>query len=211
MKWYLIIFGLIIFPVHFFGQDTKKHIIDEFTISANRSALQDDNSENRFGFGLGIYHAFLRDEKLDLITGIEFNHTNQLQKYVYQHHFSHWTDVNYTTNSISIPYGLRLNLYKNMKIFIESGGYIDLIVNSKQEGTFHYYPPMILREEYLRNMDLELQNTVGIYFGLGLKIPVYKRLMIIKANYKHGLIPLYSEPENIFNRYFSLHVGIKLN
>lgn len=208
---YLFISGLLVLSVQSTGQNSKRYLIDEYTLSVNRTLIQNSNTENRSGFGFGIYHLFLRHDILNLIAGLELNQTTQVQEYISEHHFSHWTDVKYTTNCISIPYGLRLNFDRKPKIFIESGGYIDMVFDSKQEGTYHYYPPVIKREDYLRNMDLELKNTVGLYLGVGIKIPVSKYLMIIKINYKHGLNPLYADPENIYNRYLNLTVGIKLN
>ena len=70
MKHCIIIFGLIFLIGKVSnGQDSNDFFLDEFHISLNRTDLQDDNTEDRYGFGLGAYHSFMSDKKLNLIFG----------------------------------------------------------------------------------------------------------------------------------------------
>lgn len=56
-----------------------------------------------------------------------------------------------------------------------------------------------------------LSNSIGIYVGLGVRIPISGFELILKPNYKFGINQLYSYQDNILNRYFRINLGIKIN
>jgi hypothetical protein len=141
-KYFLLVIGLIIvISIQSFGQNKKKFFFDEFNISINRTNLKNENTEDRFGFGFGIYHSFMSDKKINLIFGFEFNRTRQFKIRMYEGHFAHSSDLTYKINCLSIPIGVRYNLGHKIKIFVEAGGYADLILSSHRKGTMHTYPP----------------------------------------------------------------------
>ena len=50
--------ALVFLFANSYGQESRKHILDEFTFSINRSRVADHYTEDRWGFGLGAYHSF---------------------------------------------------------------------------------------------------------------------------------------------------------
>ena len=48
--------ALVFLFANSYGQESRKHILDEFTFSVNRSRVSDNNTEDRWGFGFGVYY-----------------------------------------------------------------------------------------------------------------------------------------------------------
>lgn len=215
MRFFALILIFIVISIFASGQDSVKFFFNEFTISANRTNMKDDNTEDRYGFGFGAYHSFFPDKIVNLIPGFEYNRTSQLKKSIYEGHFANATDLTYTLNCISVPVGLRINIGKKTKFFAETGGYADITISSNRKGTFHtYYPDSnyhVVYKDYQIDQKAGLLNSFGLYFGIGLRIPIYKYELIIKSDYKRGLNNLDTYMANIYNTYFRLAVGLKIN
>lgn len=208
MRSAILIFGVFCLPgKESMGQYTNKFLFDEFSVSVNRTNVQDDNTEDIFGFGLGVYRGFMADKMLNVMVGLEFNRTSQFKKFMYESHSSHSAEVTYSLNCISIPVGLRVNVGSKTKFFIEAGGFGDLAISSNRSGTLHgpdvFTPP--------KDFDKKagLSPTVGIYFGMGMRIPISRFELVVKPEYKLGLTKLYSGYDDIYNRYFRLSFGLK--
>jgi len=216
MKHYLIISGLFCCLIQVsYGQDSIDFFFKEFNVSVNRTTLQGANSENRYGFGLGAYHSLLPDKKINIVFGFEYNRTSQYIKFMYEGHFAHATDLTYNINCFSVPLGFRLNIGSKKRLFVETGGYVDLMINSNRVGTMHTYSPdennQINYTKTEIDEKVQLSNAVGLYVGLGVLIPISKIKLIIKPDYKFGINELYSYQDVIFNRYFRINIGIKIN
>ena len=216
MKPSTLIFGLIcILSKVSYGQDSNGFFCDEFNVSVNRTTLQDENTEDRSGFGLGVYHSFMSDKKLNLVFGFEYNRTSQYKKTMYEGHFAHATDLTYNLNCISIPIGFRINIGSKTKVLIETGGFADLMINSNRTGTLHTYFPDENNQVNYTESEIDekagLSNSVGFYIGLGVRIPIAGFGLIIKPDYKSGFNKLYSYQDDIFNRYFRINIGLKIN
>lgn len=215
MKLKMMIFGLICFWGKISnGQDSNSVIFDEFLISANRTVLQDRNTEDRFGFGLGVYHSFLPAKKLNIVLGLEYNRTGQFKKSMYDGHFANAANVTYSLNCVSIPLGLRANMGSKTKMFIEMGGFADLVVYSNRTGTMHEFMPVVDNQygDIVSKIDenARLSNTTGIYFGVGVRIPISKYELVVKSDYKYGINKLYSDMGEILNRNFRISIGLKI-
>ncbi|PKP07817.1 MAG: hypothetical protein CVU08_16005 [Bacteroidetes bacterium HGW-Bacteroidetes-3] len=215
MKHCIIIFGLIFLIGKVSnGQDSNDFFLDEFHISLNRTNLQDDNTEDRYGFGLGAYHSFMSDKKLNLVFGLEYNRTSQIKKNMYEGHFANATDLTYSLNCISVPVGLRLNIGSKTKVFIETGGFADLVIISNRTGTMHTYFPDENNEIDYTDTKIDekagLSNSFGFYVGLGVRVPMSRFDLIVKPDYKFGINKLYSNQDDIFNRYFRINIGLKI-
>ena len=78
---------------------------------------------------------------VNLTFGVEYNRTNQFKKSMYLGHYAHSTDITYNLNMISFPVGVRLNVGKKIKVFLEGGGYADLMIKSTSKGILHTYLP----------------------------------------------------------------------
>jgi len=215
MKQLFLVLGLIIILSKVScGQNVVSFFFDEFAISVNRSVNTGKDAEGLYGFGLGVYHSFRSDKKLNIITGIEYNRTSQFFDSMYEGHFAHATDLTYIINCFSIPAGLRINFDSNLKVFIETGAFADLVFNSNRTGTMHSYLPddnnqMNYTEQEI-DQKVKLSDSFGFYLGLGIRIPVSKFEVIVKPDYKFGINELYSYQEAIFSRYFRLNIGLKI-
>jgi len=215
-KLFFIILSLT--SVQIFGQHDSSFFFNEFSISANRTNLEGDDIENRIGFGIGAYHNFMSERKVNIIFGFEYNRTSYFNKYLYYGHFSDLKDITYHINSLSIPTTARLIIGHKIKYFIDAGVFIDLHIISKMKGTMHElqpypypHPPVSTTYEFKDRMNVDPLN-VGPSFGIGLQLPVNKFKVNIKADYKHGIIEVLDGTYGykILNRYFRVIIGLKI-
>lgn len=216
MKIRIVTFGFTLFVGQVSsGQDSNDFFFDELHISLNRTHLQDNNTEDRYGFGIGAYHLFLSDQKVNLVLGLEYNRISQVKKSIYEGHFAHATDLTYTLDCFSVPIGLRYNMGSKTKFFIETGGFADMVISSRRSGTLHTYLPdennQIKHTTTAIDEQAELSNSFGIYFGLGIRIPIANFELIVKPDYKWAMNKLYSNQDVLFNRYFRINIGLKIN
>lgn len=211
MKYCILIISLIFFFGKVSnGQNSAKFIFNEFQISLNRTTLQNDNTEDRYGFGLGVYHSFLSDKRINILFGFEYNRTSQFKKTMDEGHFQNATDLTYNLNYLSVPVGFRFNIGSETKLFLETGGYADFLINANRTGTMYTYLPYEDTEtETEIDEKVKLSNSIGLSFGLGVRIPISKFELIVKPDYKFGINKL--DSENILNRYFRINIGLKLN
>ena len=213
LKYGLFFFLLIPLCNSLYAQDVNEWFFDEASISFNRTNLADDNTENRNGFGLGVYHSFFADKTVNLIFGVEYNRTNQFKRSMYEGHYATATDLTYHLNMASFPVGGRLNIGKKFKVFIEAGGYADLMLKSTRTGFMHTYFPdendQIVYKTYPIDEKAKLNSVMGVYSGLGVRIPVYSFEVVIKGDYKLGLQDLYSFMDSINNTYWRISIGIR--
>jgi hypothetical protein len=196
-----------------YAQDVNELFFDEASVSFNRTNLADDNTENRNGFGLGVYHSFFADNMLNLTFGVEYNRTNQFKKSMYEGHYATATDLTYHLNMASFPVGARLNFGKKIKFFIDAGGYADLMIKSTRKGTMHTYFPddndQVVHKTFPIDEKAKLSSVLGVYSGLGIRIPVASFEMVIKGDYRLGLQDLYSYMDAINNTYWRISLGIR--
>jgi hypothetical protein len=209
----LFFFLLILLDNSLYAQDVNEWFFDEASISFNRTNLVDENTENKNGFGLGVYHSFFADKMANLIFGIEYNRTNQFKKSMYEGHYATATDLTYHLNMASFPLGGRLNIGGKIKLFIEAGGYADLMLKSTRTGFMQTYFPdengQIVNKTYPIDEKAKLSSVMGVYSGLGIRIPVSTFEVVIKGDYKLGLQDLYSYVDSITNTYWRISVGIR--
>jgi hypothetical protein len=209
------LFFLLMIPLcnSLFAQDVNELFFDEVSLSFNRTNLADNNTENRSGFGVGVYHSFFAAKMANLVFGIEYNRTAQFKKLMYEGHYAHTTDLTYHLNMASFPVGARVNFGKRIKVFIEAGGYADLMLKSTREGTMHTYFPdendQIVYKDYPINEKAKLSSVMGVYSGSGVRIPVSSFELVIKGDYKLGLQDLYSYIDTINNIYWRISIGIR--
>jgi hypothetical protein len=194
------------------GQRENSYFINEFSLSVNRTMLYDDNTENRFGFGGGVYGTFLAKKKINILTGMEYNMTSQFKNEMYEGHYAYSTNVTYFLANISLPVTARINVGKKIKFFVEAGAFIDMCVGSRREGTMHTYHMednyhfVYTEHTFSGGGDCATFNY-GPSCGIGLKIPVSKHELLFKTDYKCGLYVLYDYLDQIENRYLRIMVG----
>jgi hypothetical protein len=212
VKKLIISFTAILISSVLFSQDQPRFSLDEVSISLNRTFVENNNTDGRFGFGAGIYHLFLEEKSLNVLIGLEYNYTVQYKKFGLVSHFSYSEDLTYHINSLSFPIGLRVNFGKKTRFFIESGGYADFTLYSTLKGTsYSYYPDSLYHVNYIVqhfNEQAGLNNSYGIYMGLGVSIPLSKFEILIKSDYKFGLNNVDINYEEFYNRYIRLLIGL---
>lgn len=209
---YLIAFTL---PLISLSQEKWSILPDEFILSGNRTFVE---GEGRFGFGAGMYHAFLKGHRLSIIPGLEYNRTACFYDYEYNDKWSHNEDVTYHFNYLTIPIGLRVNFGKKINIFLESGGFVDFPLYTKTQGTNYYAFPVFDEDSVYIESGQEVfdrkissNTSVGVYFGGGVIIPSSKVDWIIKADYKYGLTETFEPGYNSDkSRYVRFMLGVRL-
>ncbi len=209
----LITLGLIGIFIKISGQDSGYFSFDEYSISFNRSTLHNDNTENRNGFGFGANHLFRSDKKINLVFGLEFNRTSQFMKSMYEGHFANSTDLTYSMNCFSVPLRWRLNIGSKSNVYIETGVFADMVINSKKKGTMHIYDysenSPIFHTETQYNERADLSSSFGLHGGFGIRVPFSSFECFINPDYKFGINKIYSYHDDIFNRYFRVNIGLK--
>jgi hypothetical protein len=189
--------------------------LNEFSLSVNNTTLRKNGAEDGFGFGLGVYHCFMKQRRVNIIWGLEFNLTNQYWDHMYAGRFSTDYDVTMAMGSLSAPLAARINFGKKIKFFIEPGTFLDLPVSSRVRAT---------RVSYILDQDMHISGrdtteytgkganfvNYGFSMGIGLRIPVKKYELFIKTEYKYGFNKDNYNYKEISNCYLRLMLGFKI-
>lgn len=218
MKIWNVILINIFFVSQVSGQKDSSFFFNEFSLSINQTNITKGRTVDRLGFGMGAYHSFKTEKKINLSFGFEFNRTSQFIEKMYDGHVANSTDITFYANSISIPLMVRLNLGKKTKLYFETGVFLDLNYSARRKGIMHTYNPTQNNQwvyvEYNFNEKTGVSKlNFGPSIGTGLKIPILKHELIFKIDYKFGIIPLVgSEPggDPIINSYLRLMLGFKI-
>lgn len=211
MKNYALLTFFILSSLITSGQKDTTFFFDEFRLSANRTCLKDDNTNNLFGFGIGVYHNFIADRKVNLIFGFEYNRTSQFVKYQYEGHYQNSKDITFHLNSLSIPLTARLNIGQTIKCFIDAGAFLDLNIGARSKGTRYTSLPNQNTQEVQYNEKSDFSSlNYGPSLGFGLKIPIEKHEIIFKSDYKFGLNVQTGSMDEIYNSYLRLLIGLKI-
>jgi len=188
---------------------------NEFSFSVNYTTLKKTGAEDRLGFGLGVYHCFMNQRRVNIIWGLEFNLTNQYWDHMYVSRFSTDYDATLAMGSLSAPLAARINFGKKIKFFIEPGTFLDIPIFTYSKGTNITY-------KFGQNMQTYTIDTTaykgkgayflnfGFSFGIGLRIPVKKYELFIKSDYKYGFNKGNYGYEEISNSYLRLMLGFKI-
>ncbi|MBE9468090.1 MAG: hypothetical protein IMY72_07190 [Bacteroidetes bacterium] len=218
MKKSIIILTFFFLKAFVYGQNDSVFFFnefDEFNVSINKTNLEDNNTNDGFDFGIGAYHTFLSDKNVNILFGFEFNRTKQFKEYMYEGHFANSSDLTYFINSISIPVTARFNMGRHVKIFCETGAFLDIHPGARRKGIMHTYLPNDNNQVEYKEFEFDERANIssinyGISIGIGINVPVSKFNLIIKPEYKFGIKTLYDYKDQIFNRYFRIIIGLKI-
>lgn len=197
------------------GQSDSSFAANEFSLSVNYTTLKKTGAEDRLGFGIGVYRVFMKQRRVNIVWGLEFNYTSQFWAYVYNGHFSWNQNVTLVNGCLSAPLAARINFGKKIKFFIEPGTFLDIPIFTRSKGTrisytfdqdMHFYG--IDTTEYVGKGTYFL--NFGFSFGIGLRIQVKKYELFIKTDYKYGFNKGHYDYEEISNRYLRLALGFKI-
>lgn len=211
MKEKLCLILALLFPCFLIGQVEKSSFFfNELNISVNRTVLENDNTQGRFGFGVGLYRYWGGDSWFNMLTGISYDKTSQFKKNVYNGHFSNISDVTYNLHSLSIPLLARFNVGNSVDFFAETGLFLGLNVAANREGTFYSSVPGKEAVTITQKETIKLSNpNGGFLLGFGSNIPIKDYAFVIKFGYQFGIKDLGYFQESIFTRYARVSIGIK--
>ena len=192
----------------------------ELTLSLNRTTVADKNTQNRFGFGVGLYSVFFSQKRCNLIIGFEYSRNVQFKKHMSggrsHFHSSSHSDVTYIINSVGTPICFRVNMGQKVKFFIDAGAFVDFFNAGRQTGTrkmFGYNPTDSTHYNTVSQFDDKgflYKTNFGILGGVGLRIPVKKHEILLKGDYKWGIRntidDYYGE---VYNRFWRFTIGFK--
>jgi len=196
------------------AQEATHPIVDQVMISINTSLEKNSNTENRVGYGLGIYHTFLPENWINFNTGIEFNSTRQFEKSQPVGHFISYENLTYSKNCISLPLNLRVTVGQKRLFFFEIGGFWDAVISSNKKGTLHSAIPDGNGEVQDQYKDIDedagLASSLGVSFGIGIRIPCNEFDLVIKPDYKQIFNEEYGDNYHVLRKYMRINMGITL-
>ncbi|MCA1762493.1 MAG: outer membrane beta-barrel protein [Cryomorphaceae bacterium] len=216
MKKSLILFAIILCSAQVYGQKKKLDFFSEVGVSINRTSVKDSNTENRTGFGFGVYQSFRDSQKVDFLVGLEFHQTRQFKKNVYGGRFSSYNDVEYSYSWLSFPIFARINFGERIKYFGSFGIFGDVPLGASAKGTkqtssYNENGELVVITSESKKIPVDVKSTFGGSLGAGAVIPVSTVRLVIKANYKFNALNISGDPmQSIRNNYFSVGVGMKL-
>ncbi len=168
----------LLFTANVNGQESCR-FVNEYSVSLNRTNIRENPynkaPEDRLGFGIGAYHRFFTDKIFQIIFGLEYNRTRFFSESEYYSQAENMRDVTHIQNRISIPVGFRLSVGKKLKLIAEPGIFLDAPFISLYSGKVG---------NLKTKCGTSYSNSIGIYGGIGICIPVASNEFIIKANYK---------------------------
>ncbi|HIP36451.1 MAG TPA: hypothetical protein EYG85_06320 [Crocinitomix sp.] len=185
----------------------QPYLVDEYNISLNRAGFKPLNSNDGLGFGIGITRLLRQQKKLNVSIGFEYNLTRRYYEYT---SFKKEQYIKHNLNNITIPIGLRYNLGQKIIFFMEFGLFTDIVFRIKTKVL-----------TITQNIDETTKKTEGIYIhslpghsfgltnGIGLKIPINNRQLIIKTDYRFEFYFGYYL-ENMFNNYYRIVFGLSI-
>ena len=95
--------------------------------------MSDKNTQDRFGFGVGIYYAFFYQKRCNLVTGLEYNRNVRYKKHMYGGRFYNHFNVTCVIDNIGLPVYFRVNMGQKLKFFVETGAFFDFIAMGKEK------------------------------------------------------------------------------
>lgn len=189
-----------------------KFFINEIGASANYS-LGGKNTINGFGFGVGIYKRVYKRSRVNVVYGVEFNQTNFKKNTVIVDDYNVKENITYKLNYITVPVTARIHLGEinkashAPKFFFDLGLFVDVTCGSKREGTLIVNSPEISDTLAFKEKYNSKKPNFGFNGGMGLKIPVKFKHLIVKADYRLGFINQGRSNDMIKNNYVRLSLS----
>ncbi len=210
MKFFISLFLLSIIIPKLYALNDSSHFFNELSISGNYTLSEDLKSFVKPGFGLGIYHAHEFKNYFAIVGGLEYNMTKQWLDWGVGSSHYYERDVTYSFNYTSIPLLFRFSAGKKFKLFIESGGILDLFIITKTSGKAYSVTPdgrtMLDGDQFSRWNDFKIANY-GFNAGIGFQIPCKGFAIIIKNAFIYEPEPLITvERKDLYSRYVKISI-----
>jgi hypothetical protein len=179
----------------------------EFHLSFNYSYIADQNTENRLGFGASFYKRYVLTDNVDVFTGLEYNRYTFYKIILLRDNHSFFTKTTYGLSNLSIPLVIR-KYYGSF--FIEPGVFAEINLGGSRKGNYFgtkaQSPDPALYKYFLNTGNFGF--NYGPQLGSGFQLPFKNRNLILKADYKHGLIKELKYSDYFRLQYFRFMAGI---
>jgi len=211
IKYLISCLFITIYSFNCAGQETRKTILNELNFSGNSSVVNDDSTDNRYGYGLGVFHHSKLSEMIDLVSGIEFNHMSQYKESFYDGGTALYSDVTFDFNVISLRCFPRAKFGKKTQFILEAGPQMDIGIfnyyKAKSGWFFHGTQPGMENE---LKQDIEYGFNLYGCVGAGVVFASEKSSLIFKTEYKFGIDKEYTD-QTIRHRYIFFTIGLIKN
>lgn len=186
---------------------------NEFTASLNMTMVQNSNTSSGIGGGFGIYRSWRNDKIVNIVHGLEYNYSAQTKDRVYEgSSYAFYNDIHYRMHNISVPVLVRFTFGERVKLFAETGGFMEFGLGSKRKGVYKTTDADGLPTNLNVHEEANLNYfNYGFSAGVGTRIPVRGIDLLIKIDYKFGVRDLYRFDEKVYNRYLRFSFGVNLN
>ncbi|MFT5581556.1 MAG: hypothetical protein ACI9G9_000807 [Psychromonas sp.] len=191
MKAILFVFSILLTTSSVYGQqDTNYVFFNEFDVSLNKTSSF-SKTKGGYGFGIGAYIVPAREKRINVVFGFEYNFTQRFQTSIYGGHNYGESDVSSSFGSISIPLLVRANFGNKVLGFFQLGGFFDLGIYQKSKGVKHVNCSDSLSINCGTSQFSKIDNGFsipGLIGGIGTRIPIKKKELILTIDYKFGPI-----------------------
>jgi hypothetical protein len=193
------------------AQSKISDFVNEISISGNTTDVKDQNTLNRYGFGIGLLHTKQKDKYYALLTGVELFYTSQFKKYEYNGHFSGYSNLTYHFINLSIKVAPRLQFGKKNKLIVEFGPILDLPLNSYYTATVSSFDPFTMKYTS-ENVSEKFDNSPNLdfYTGVGISHQFKKVELLLEPQYKIGNTKIL-DIDYLRRKYFNLTIALHLN
>jgi hypothetical protein len=177
------------------------------------------SADNKWGYGLGVYHHSNMRNGFTTRWGMELTVNRFYGHLAGDHHrgMYRYSKMDAAIGFFSIPLSLSYHFGKRYRIAPEVGMHMDFNLSAMGKGTYTYVqlnsggdPPSTIhnKEVHLSNVNIRRFN-LGPHAGISMYIPLGKNELILRGEYRFGLIDLSQlyYTSSIYNRYFRFSAG----
>lgn len=208
----IVIFILLItiIPMASSAQSDSTLFIDDIRLSLNVSNSEHGEFVDQLGFGIGVYHTFMKEQSFNTQLGLQFNRSNQVINSMYETDYSQTIDVQLQLSSLSLHANGRYSLGSKTRAIVEVGIFMEYILSAHREAILLSYAPD--EDPMISKLDKSFRPnelSYGISGGIGIIFPFQGYSIIIKPEYRIATNLQYGILDSFPNRYFRFAIGMK--
>ena len=207
---FIILFFLISKTALVQNRIDSDFIFNEFTVSLNHTSVENQNTANRLGLGIGMYKSWRDSYLFGFVSGISYNQTSQFKNYITMGQMYNYSKATFILHSFSIPFLMRLNFGSRTKFFIESGMFAEITAQGTCKATAIFYSfsgPTEVRA--IKDKGI-FGNNFGAIANVGFLFPVGNYEILSKFGYQFGFNSFGFGHESLRNVFLSASLGFKL-
>lgn len=133
-------------------------------------------------FGVGLYQNFMVNKYFTPVIGLEFNYSIYHRNYIYNGHFSHYSNVDNTSNNLLLPIYFKSSFGENIQPFIGAGVSFQLISAGKETSTLHTDNVDIVNQTWTHSEENYERNSTNsgscFTFQSGIQLPLNRTKLI---------------------------------